>query len=121
MILAPTQFLLMTNLTPEEYGWYATHRPGKIFRRLMFTELRQEQNELAAASRYDEARGELLANPEKKTKSVVFGECFNEVPFHDWAGYADEARGGIYVGDRDGMALWPFPKAIPRSWALLVG
>ncbi len=121
MILAPTQFLMMTNLTPEEYGWYATHRPGKIFRRLMFTELREEQDELAASSRYDEAREELKTNPEKKTKSVVFGECFNEVPFRDWVGYGEDTRGGIYVGDRDGITLWPFPKAIPRSWDLLIG
>lgn len=121
MVLAPTQFLLMTNLTPEEYGWYATHRPGKIFRRLMFTELREEQEEVAAASRYEEAREELKTNPEKKTKSVVFGECFNEVPFRDWIGHGDAARGGLYVGDRNGITVWPFPKAIPRSWDLLIG
>jgi hypothetical protein len=121
MVLAPTQFLLMTNLTPEEYGWYATHRPGKIFRRLMFAELREEQDELAANSRYDEARQELKTNPEKKTKSVVFGECFNEVPFRDWVGYGEDLRGGLYVGDRDGITLWPFPKSIPRSWDRLIG
>jgi hypothetical protein len=121
MILAPAQFLLMTNLTPEEYGWYATHRPGKIFRRLMFTELREEQDEIAAASRYDEAREELEANPKKKTKSVVFGECLNEVPFRDWVGHGDDAHGGLYVGNRDEISLWPFPKTIPRSWDLLNG
>ncbi|MHB8093795.1 MAG: hypothetical protein ACYDH0_02530 [Candidatus Aminicenantales bacterium] len=121
MVLAPTQFLLLTNLTPEEYGWYATHRPGKIFRRLMFTELRQDQEELAAASRYEEARAALKADPEKKTKSVVFGECINEIPFRDWIGYGDNAPGGLYAGDRNGISLWPFPKAIPRTWDLLNG
>ncbi len=121
MVLAPTQFLMLTNLTPEEYGWYATHRPGKIFRRLMFTELREEQDEIAAPSRYEEAREELKADPEKKTKSVVFGECLNEVPFRDWVGYGEGVRGGLYVGDRDGITLWPFPKAIPRTWDLTDG
>ncbi len=121
MVLAPTQFLMLTNLTPEEYGWYASHRPGKIFRRLMFTELREEQDEIAATSRYEEARDELKADPEKKTKSVVFGECLNEVPFHDWVGYGESGRGGLYVGDRDGITLWPFPKAIPRTWDLIDG
>ncbi len=121
MVLAPTQFLMLTNLTPEEYGWYATHRPGKIFRRLMFAELREEQDEIAASSRFDEARRELEADPEKKTKSVVFGECLNEVPFRDWVGYGEVVRGGLHVGDRDGMTLWPFPKAIPRTWDLTSG
>lgn len=105
MVLAPTQFLMLTNLTPEEYGWYATHRPGKIFRRLMFTELREEQDEIAAPSRYEEAREELKADPEKKTKSVVFGECLNEVPFRDWVGYGEGVRGGLYVGDTVGDPL----------------
>lgn len=121
MILAPVQFLLMTNLTPEEYGWYSTHRPGKIFRRVMFTELREETYDLAAASRFKEAREELFTHPEKKTKSVVFGECLNDVPFHRWIGYQGGVPGGLYVGDRDGISLWPFPQAIPRVWDKLDG
>ncbi|MHB8054930.1 MAG: hypothetical protein ACYDH3_06745 [Candidatus Aminicenantales bacterium] len=121
MILAPVQFLLMTNLTPEEYGWYSTHRPGKIFRRVMFTELHEETYDLAAASRFREAREELLAHPEKKTKSVVFGECINDVPFHSWIGYRGGVPGGLYVSERNGISLWPFPQAIPRSWDKLDG
>ena len=121
MILAPTQFLLMTNLTPEEYGWYSTHRPGKIFRQVMFAELREEQDEIAAPSRFEEAREELKADPAKKTKSIVFGECLNDVPFRDWLGYGGDGAGGLYAGDRNGLTLWPFPKAIPRSWDLVIG
>jgi hypothetical protein len=49
MVLQPVQFLIMTNLTPEEYAWYATHRPGKIFRQVMFAELGAAQEEIAAA------------------------------------------------------------------------
>jgi hypothetical protein len=121
MILAPVQFLLMTNLSPEEYCWYAAHRPGKIFRRVMFTELREDTYDLAAASRFKEAREELLAHPEKKTKSVVFGECLNGIPFHRWVGYPGGVPGGLYVGDRNGISLWPFPQAIPRTWDKLDG
>jgi len=121
MILAPIQMLMMTNLTPEEYAWYATHRPGKIFRRLMFTELKSDQPELAADSRFEDARAQLSSDPLKKTKSIVFGECLNDIPFGDWVGYRHEAVGGLYVGDRDGLSLWTFPKAIPRSWDMLIG
>ncbi len=121
MVFAPIQFLLLTNLTPEEYGWYATHRPGKIFRRLMFTELSAEQPEIAAASRFSDAQEELTADPAKKTKSIVFGECLNDVPFQDWAGYRSDVPGGLYVGDRDGLSRWAFPKILPRSWDRLDG
>jgi len=121
MILAPVQFLLMTNLTPEEYGWYSTHRPGKIFRRVMFTELLEDTYDLAAASRFKEAREELLAHPDKKTKSVVFGECINDIPFHRWIGYKGGVTGGLYAGSRKGITLWPFPQAIPRDWDKLDG
>ena len=121
MILAPVQFLLMTNLTPEEYAWYSTHRPGKIFRRVMFTELLDDTYDLAADSRFKKAREELSAYPDKKTKSVVFGECINDVPFHRWIGYKGGAPGGLYVGDRNGISLWPFPQAIPRDWDKLDG
>ncbi|MDD8009541.1 MAG: hypothetical protein PHF93_03495 [Acidobacteriota bacterium] len=121
MILAPIQFLLLTNLAPEEYAWYATHRPGKIFRRLMFVELAAEQPQIAAASRFSDAREELAADPSKKTKSIVFGECLNDVPFRDWAGYRGDVPGGLYAGDRDGLSLWTFPPAVPRTWDRLDG
>jgi len=116
MIVEPIQFLVMTNLTPEEYAWYVTHRPGKIFRQVMFTELVEEDNEVVAASRYDEAREELAAKPTKKTKVIALGEFLDDIPFHAWVGYRREAQGGLYVGDRNGISLWPFPAAIPRSW-----
>lgn len=121
MVLAPVQFLLMTNLTPEEYAWYSTHRPGKIFRRVIFAELLEDTYDLAAASRFKEAREELLAHPDKKTMSVVFGECINDIPFHRWIGYKGGVPGGLYTGSRNGITLWPFPQAIPRDWDKLDG
>ncbi len=121
MILEPIQFLVMTNLTPEEYSWYVTHRPGKIFRQVMFTELSAEDDELAAASRYDEAREELTAKPTKKTKVIALGEFLEDVPFRNWVGYKHDAEGGLYVADRNGIYLWSFPKAIPRTWEQVNG
>jgi len=116
MVLAPVQFLLMTNLTPEEYAWYATHRPGKIFRQVLFTELATEHPEIVAASRYQEARAELTEHPTKKTKVIAVGEFLDDIPYRDWVGYKSPARGGLYAGDRNGLALWPFPASIPRNW-----
>jgi len=116
MIIEPIQFLVMSNLMPEEYAWYVTHRPGKIFRQVMFTELKEEDDAVVAASRYDEARDELKAKPTKKTKVIALGEFLDDIPFHAWIGYRREAQGGLYVADRNGISLWPFPAAIPRSW-----
>ena len=116
MIIEPIQFLVMSNLTPEEYAWYVTHRPGKIFRQVMFTEMVEEDNEVVAASRYEEACEELQAKPTKKTKVIALGEFLDDIPFHAWVGYKREAQGGLYVADRNGISLWSFPKAIPRSW-----
>jgi hypothetical protein len=116
MIIEPVQFLVMSNLTPEEYAWYVTHRPGKIFRQVMFTELAAEDDEIVAASRYVEARAELTAKPTKKTKVIALGEFLEDIPFHAWIGYRREAQGGLYVADRNGINLWSFPKVIPRTW-----
>lgn len=116
MVLMPVQLLVMTNLTPEEYAWYATHRPGKVFRQVLLTELGADQPDIAAASRYDDAREELAIKPTKKTKVIAMGECFNDVPFHAWVGYRGEKQGGLYVSDRNGVSVWPFPEIIPRSW-----
>jgi hypothetical protein len=116
MVLMPVQLLVMTNLTPIEYAWYATHRPGKIFRQVLFTELGADQPDIAAASRFDDAREELAVQPTKKTKVIAMGECFNDVPFHAWVGYKGEQLGGLFVGDRDRVSLWSFPKVIPRTW-----
>jgi hypothetical protein len=117
MVFCPIELLLLTNLTPAEYVWYATHRPGKKFRAVAFTEVREDPGlHLAAHSIFDAARRELSGNAEKKTKTVVFGDTFNRVPFPAWVGYDREAAGGVYVGDHDQARLWTFPERIPRAW-----
>jgi hypothetical protein len=120
MVIEPVPYLVMTNLTSEEYAWYATHRPGKIFRQVLFTELGEEHPEVVAASRYEEAREELRAKPTKKTKVIAVGEFLDDIPFHDWTGYRGGECCGLYAGDRNGLSLWRFPAAIPRSWDIHV-
>ncbi len=121
LVIRPTQFIMLSNLTPEEYAWYATHRPGKIFRQVMFTEIRNEQPQLAAQSRFAEARKELEEHETKKTKTIVFEDCLNRIPFRDWIGYQHDVQGGLYVGDRNGLSLFPFPATIPHSWDKIEG
>lgn len=121
MVIAPVQFLMLSNLTPVEYAWYATHRPGKIFRQVMFTELGHEELHMAAQSRYADARRELLEKTTKKTKSIVFEDCMNQIPFQHWVGYHGRVEGGLYVGDRSQLLLYPFPAEIPHSWAKVEG
>jgi len=117
MVFSPVELLMLTNLTPAEYVWYATHRPGKKFRAVAFTEVREDPGlHLAAQSVFEAARRELAQNAEKKTKTVVLGDCFNRVPFPSWIGYDHEAPGGIYVGARTHARLWRFPEKIPRAW-----
>jgi hypothetical protein len=116
LVIRPTQFIMLSNLTPEEYAWYSTHRPGKIFRQVMFTEISNDQPQIAAQSRFIEARKELEEKTSKKTKTIVFGDCLNRIPFQDWTGYRHETRGGLYVGDRNGLSLFSFPAEIPHSW-----
>jgi hypothetical protein len=115
-VLAPIELLLMTNLTPAEYGWYATHRRGKVFRQVCFTELRQDQPQLAARNRFEEARSELSTNPRKKTKSLGREGLLNSVTFQDWVGYGHEDDGGLYVGDRNHLCLYRFPEKMPVKW-----
>jgi len=115
MVLSPVEFIVLSSLTPAEYAWYATHRPGKVFRQIAFTELTTDQTHLAAESRFAEARSFLLENPEKKTKTVVTENCFNSVPFQAWVGYRG-GGGGLYIGDRSTLALWSFPPEIPEAW-----
>lgn len=115
MVLCPVELLVMSNLSPEEYAWYATHRPGKIFRQVLFTELRADPTHLAAASRFEVARQELREKPVKKTKTILMEDCLNRVPFNDWTGYRAES-GGIYTADRSAVGLWAFPPTIPTSW-----
>lgn len=121
MVISPIQFIMLSNLTPEEYAWYATHRPGKIFRQVTFTEIRDEQPHIAAQSRFVNARRELEEKVTKKTKTLVFEDCLNRIPFQDWIGYRHEARGGLYVGDRNSLTLYPFPPSIPHSWDKVEG
>lgn len=121
MVLSPIEFLVLSNLTPGEYAWYATHRPGKVFRQVVFAELRADQTHLAAESRFNDAREELLGQPNKKTKTIVFEDCINRVPFPAWVGYHREAPGGLYVADKTRLSLWEFPVEIPRSWERVDG
>ena len=116
MVFSPAEFIVLSSLTPQEYVWYATHRPGKKFRQVLFTELRADHAHLAAESVYDMARDELQQNVSKKTKTIVTGECINRIPFQAWAGYHHETTGGIYVGDQNGIGVWNFPDEIPWSW-----
>lgn len=116
MVLCPVEFIVLSSLQPEEYAWYATHRPGKIFRQVLFTELRAEHSHLVAESRYQDARQELSSNPAKKTKTIVTEDCINRVPFHAWVGYHREEIGGCFVADRFGMSVWRFPVEIPHAW-----
>jgi len=116
MVFCPTEFIVLSNLTPEEYVWYATHRPGKIFRQVIFTELPVEEAHGAAESVYAEAVKELSGDQHKKTKTIVTGDCINRVPLQSWVGQRGVRRGGVYVGDRQGVQLWRFPAVIPHKW-----
>ena len=121
LVMCPIQLLLVSNLTPIEYAWYATHRPGKVFRQVIFTELHTEQSQLAAQSRFTDARLELELQPEKKTKTIVSQDCLNEVPFHTWVGYRRRNEGGLYVADQGHIGLWRFPAEIPLVWERALG
>ncbi|MFZ4579780.1 MAG: hypothetical protein ACOYOB_15425 [Myxococcota bacterium] len=117
MIFSPIEIVVLSNLTPAEYVWYATHREGKKMRQVAFTELRGNPGvHLAALNILDTARAELTANLKKKTKSIVIGDAFNRVPISAWIGYDREAHGGIYVGNATSSYLWRFPEKIPRLW-----
>ncbi len=121
LVICPLELVILSNLTPEEYAWYATHRPGKKFRQVVFTELKSDQPQLAAYSRYLDARSELEQNPKKKTKTVVSEDCMSQVAFESWVGYDHEDRAGLYVADHDHIDLWRFPAEIPRSWERATG
>jgi hypothetical protein len=116
LIFCPIEFIVLSSLTPEEYVWYATHRPGKIFRQVLFTEIDASGSQLAAEQVYQDARKE-MENASKKTKTLVTGDAINRVPFQGWLGYGDRAsRGGVFVGDRNSVGLWRFPDEIPRNF-----
>lgn len=115
-ILAPTELLVLSNLTPIEYAWYATRRPGKIFRQVCFVELNDDQSQLAAGSRYKAARKEIAENPRKKTKTIAVQDLLNTVPFEAWMGYDRKSEGGLYFADRNGISLFQFPSELPFAW-----
>lgn len=121
MVISPIQFVMLSNLTPAEYAWYAAHRPGKKFRQVMFAEISHEQPQMAAQSRFNDARRELAEKVTKKTKTIVFEDCLNQIPFHEWIGYRQDAEGGLYVGDRDHLMIYPFPATIPHAWEKVEG
>ncbi|MCK5145209.1 hypothetical protein KAR48_00550 [bacterium] len=116
LVICPVELLLVSNLTPVEYAWYATHRPGKIFRQIIFTELHTEQPQLAAQSRYRDAKEELEANPDKKTKTIVNESCMNEIPFNSWQGYNNRTESGLYIADHNHISQWQFPEPISVAW-----
>lgn len=117
MVLCPVELVIISNLMPVEYAWYATHRPGKVFRQLMFTELRRDQTHVAATSRFETARRELREKPVKKTKTIVQEECMNRIPFSEWIGYRGvDEFGGLFTADRNSVSLWQFPEKMPVAW-----
>ncbi|MCK5841333.1 MAG: hypothetical protein KAH31_04145 [Candidatus Sabulitectum sp.] len=116
LVMCPIQLLLVSNLTPVEYAWYATHRPGKMFRQVIFTELQTEHCRIAAQSRFTNARKEIETLPKKKTKTIVSGDCINEVPFHMWAGYKNRKEDGLYIADQEKINVWRFPSEISALW-----
>ncbi len=121
LVMCPIQFLLISNLTPVEYAWYATHKPGKMFRQLVFAELENKQFYMAAQSRFHDAERELESQPAKKTKTIFSGDCINEVPFHAWYGYDNAKEGGLYAADSRHIEVWRFPGEIPSAWDRVIG
>ncbi|MEI6083730.1 MAG: hypothetical protein WCS70_05465 [Verrucomicrobiota bacterium] len=116
LVISPVEMLVLSNLTPAEYVWYAAHRSGKVFRQMLFAELKHSNQDLAAREIFETAARELSESPMKKTKTITQGECFARVPYAGWTGYRDEVEGGLYGGDRAGAYLWRFPKEIPHAW-----
>ncbi len=116
LVISPVEMLVLSNLTPAEYVWYAANRSGKIFRQMLFAELSHHTRDLAAREIFETAVRELAEAPMKKTKTVTQGECFGRVPYTGWKGYREDVEGGLYGGDREGAYLWRFPKEIPHAW-----
>lgn len=117
MVLAPIELVILSNLTPPEYAWYATHRSGKLFRQVLFTEIRLNPRYLLAERSFEDARAELMKNPRKKTKTVYLGNAYDKIPFTTWVGYDAPAEGGLYCGDREHVMVWRFPAKIPTTWS----
>ncbi len=120
MVLAPIEMLVLSNLTPSEYAWYATHRPGKVFRAMAFAELASVGRGLVAESVLLEAAQE-LSSKDKKTKTLVAGDLLDRVAFQDWIGFGDSGQGGLYMADRNQIIAWRFPSPVPSQWSRAEG
>jgi len=116
LVLGPIDFVILTNLTPEEYVWYSTHRPGKVFRNVIFTEITPEPRTFMAERTYEEALAALAKDPNKKTKTVYYGAALDRIHFKYWVGFDGKATGGLYCGDRDKVSLYQWPAKIPTAW-----
>ncbi len=116
MVLAPAELVILTNLSPAEYAWYATHCRGKQFRQVMFAEIIPDPRLLMAEHSFEAAHAELVANAHKKTKTIYYGSAYGRVPFKSWVGYEAPGRGGLYVADHDQVVVYRFPDPIPRLW-----
>ncbi len=116
LVFAPIELLVISNLTPIEYAWYATRRPGKVFRQVCFAELKTVQTQLAAHARYAECFKEIAEKPTKKTKTVALTNLLNNVPFQAWVGFDRKAEGGLYFGDRNHVRVARFPESLPYDW-----
>lgn len=116
LVLGPIELVLLSNLTPEEYAWYATHRPGKVFRQVIFAEINPNPRHYMAEQIFESAKAELERDPLKKTKTIYFASALDKTPMRSWIGYGDSQRGGVYAGDRSRVLLWKFPAKIPSAW-----
>lgn len=117
MVLGPAELVILTNLTPAEYAWYATHCRGKQFRQVIFTEIVPDPRQLMAERSFEAAHAELVANADKKTKTIYYGGAYDRVPFKSWVGYDAPSQGGLYVADHERMMVHRFPEPIPGWWA----
>jgi hypothetical protein len=115
LVLSPLEMLVLSNLSPEEYAWYATHRPGKIVRHLAFAELTGlPKHHLVADSLLAGAMDELITK-NKKTKTLTSGGLLNQVPFSYWVGF-NGTEGGLYLADRDHLVAWRIDQPVPSQW-----
>jgi hypothetical protein len=116
LVFAPVELLVISNLTPIEYAWYATRRTGKIFRQCCFAELKSVQTQLAAHARYEECFREISEKPSKKTKTVALTNLLNNVPFQAWTGFDRKVEGGLYFADNKHLLVARFPQTLPWDW-----
>ncbi len=96
MVVVPTDFLVLSSLTPVGYAWYPTHRPGKIFRHILFAELDESKVGhafLVAEEICRSAYTELTMYRKKKAKTIIMGNRLNRIPFTTWVGYDREEPG----------------------------